>query len=76
MLKCQKEALQCDFELLLGVLGRTNQEGLSACTGSGAIWNLQQVQHVGEQFLHAFLTMKHSGAVDKTQSGFEVLVAR
>lgn len=37
---------------------------------------LQQLQHIGEQFLHSFINMKHNGAVDKTQSGFQALAAR
>ena len=36
----------------------------------------EQVQSIGQQFLNTFVTMKHSGAVDKTQSGFQALAAR
>ena len=38
--------------------------------------SVQQVQHLGQQFLGSFLAMKHSGAVDKTQSGFQALAAQ
>ena len=44
--------------------------------GSSCILTVQQLQHLGKQFLHSFITMKHNGAVDKTQSGFQALAAR
>ncbi|KAK9806642.1 hypothetical protein WJX73_003561, partial [Symbiochloris irregularis] len=45
-------------------------------TGPGHVLNAGQVQHLGQQFLHTFVNMKHNGAVDKTMSGFQAVVTR
>lgn len=36
----------------------------------------QQLADMGSGFLHILTTMKHNGAIDKTQAGFTVLVQR
>ena len=35
-----------------------------------------QLSDMGQLFLHVLTTMKHNGAVDKTQDGFTALVRR
>lgn len=35
-----------------------------------------QLAEMGQLFLHVLVTMKHNGAVDKTQAGFTALVHR
>ena len=36
----------------------------------------QQLADMGQRFLHILTTMKHNGALDKTQDGFTSLVQR
>lgn len=36
----------------------------------------QQLADIGQRFLHILTTMKHNGALDKTQEGFTALVKR
>lgn len=35
-----------------------------------------QLAEMGTSFLHILTTMKHNGAIDKTQAGFTALVQR
>lgn len=35
-----------------------------------------QLAEMGTRFLHILTTMKHNGAIDKTQAGFTALVQR
>ena len=36
----------------------------------------QELAEIGQRFLHILTTMKHNGALDKTQDGFTALVKR
>ena len=36
----------------------------------------QELAVIGQRFLHILTTMKHNGALDKTQDGFTALVKR
>lgn len=50
-------------------------------TGSGKsgqqhLLEPQQLEDMGRRFIHVLTTMKHNGAIDKTQDGFASLVQR
>ena len=48
----------------------------AAATPGGQLLDPQQLAHMGDHFIKVLMTMKHNGAVDKTQAGFIDLVRR
>lgn len=47
-----------------------------ANNSEGHMLEPRQLAEMGASFLHILTTMKHNGAIDKTQAGFTALVQR